>query len=313
VQLGVHLPLMDFGGQRQSLARLTCAVDAARDSGFVAVSANDHLLFQTPWLDGLAALAAVIERSGEMELATTIALVALRGPVPLAKALAALDVLSDGRVIAGVGPGSSARDYDALGVAFEARWERFDEAVAILRTLLRGEQPPESRRHFSLPDSPLAPGPVSPEGIPIWIGSWGSKAGLRRVARLGDGWLASAYNTDPEGFGAAKRSLAEPLNAQGKDPDRFPNALATMWTWITEDERDRDRVLREVLGPMLRREPDDLRDQLCVGPAEHCAELLSRYAQAGCERVYLWPLDDEPAQIELAATAVLPAVTESMP
>ena len=73
--------------------------------------------------------------------------------------------------------------------------------------------------------------------------------------------------------------------------------------------RDADRVLREVLAPMLRRDPDSLSDQLCVGPAAHCAELLSRYAQAGCDRVYLWPLGDEPRQIELAATTVLPAVT----
>ena len=243
-----------------------------------------------------------------MELATTVANVALRGPVPLAKTLAALDVLSDGRVIAGVGPGSSERDYDAVGVLFEERWERFDEAVAILRSLLRDEPPPETRRHYALPGSPLAPAPSRPGGVPVWIGSWGSAAGLRRVARLGDGWLASAYNTTPDGFRAAKQSLSEQLDARGKDPDRFPNALATMWTWISEDARDADRVLREVLAPMLRRDPDPLSDQLCVGPAAHCAELLSRYAEAGCDRVYLWPLGDEPRQVELAATTVLPAV-----
>jgi alkanesulfonate monooxygenase SsuD/methylene tetrahydromethanopterin reductase-like flavin-dependent oxidoreductase (luciferase family) len=299
---------MEFGDEGQSLARLTRAVDAARDCGFAAVSANDHFLFQAPWLDGLTALATVIERSGAMELATTIALVALRGPVPLAKTLAALDLLSDGRVTAGVGPGSSQRDYDAVGVPYEERWERFDEAVAILRSLLRGDPPPETGRHYPLPDCQLAPAPRRPGGIPLWIGSWGSKAGLRRVARLGDGWLASAYNTTPDGFKAAKQSLSEQLHAHGREPDRFPNALATMWTWVTEDARDRDRVLREVLAPMLKREPDALRDQLCIGPAEQCAELLSRYAQAGCERVYLWPLGDEPQQIELAATAVLPAV-----
>jgi hypothetical protein len=73
---------MEFGDEGQSLARLTSAVDAARECGFAAVSANDHFLFQAPWLDGPTALAAVIERSGAMELATTVALVALRGPVP---------------------------------------------------------------------------------------------------------------------------------------------------------------------------------------------------------------------------------------
>jgi alkanesulfonate monooxygenase SsuD/methylene tetrahydromethanopterin reductase-like flavin-dependent oxidoreductase (luciferase family) len=289
LELAVHLPLMEFGDEGQSLARLTRAVDAARACGFVAVSANDHFVFQTPWLDGLTALAAVIDRSGSMELATTVAIVALRGPVPLAKALVALDLLSDGRVAAGVGAGSSERDYDAVGVPFDKRWKRFDEATAALRALLQ-------------PDSPLEPAPRRSGGIPLWIGSWGSRAGLRRVARLGDGWLASAYNTTPEGFGAARGSLAEELRARGRDPDRFPNALATMWTWITEDARDEDRVVREVLSPLLRRDPDALRGQLCIGPAERCAELLSRYAHAGCQRVYLWPLGDEPRQIELAAS-----------
>lgn len=300
MELAVHLPLMEFGGEGQSLSRLARAVDAAREGGLAAVSANDHFLFQTPWLDGPTALAAVVDRSGAMELATTIALVTLRGPVPLAKTLAALDVLSDGRVIAGIGPGSSERDCAAVGVPYEERWQRFDEAAAILRTLLRGEPLPEALRHYAVPDADLAPGPRRPGGVPIWIGSWGSKAGLRRVARLGDGWLASAYNTTPEGFSTAKQSLSDELRARGKDPDRFPNALATMWTWVTEDAGDAERVLRDVLAPVLRRNPDDLRDQLCIGPAERCAELLSRYAAAGCDRVYLWPLGDEARQIELA-------------
>ena len=304
-----HPPAVDrVRGRGQSLARLTRVVETARECGFAAVSANDHFLFQTPWLDGLTALAAVLDRSGEMELATTVSLVALRGPVPLAKTLAALDVLSDGRVIAGIGPGSSARDYDAVGIPYEERWERFDEATAILRALLRDEAPPEIRRHYSLPDSPLTPAPRRAGGIPLWIGSWGSKAGLRRVARLGDGWLASAYNTTPTGFEAAHDRCRGELSARGRDPDRFPNALATMWTWITPHRREADRVLQDVLGPLLKRDPDDLREQLCVGSAEECAELLSRYAQAGCKRVHLWPVGDEPAQIELAATAVLPAV-----
>jgi alkanesulfonate monooxygenase SsuD/methylene tetrahydromethanopterin reductase-like flavin-dependent oxidoreductase (luciferase family) len=274
VELGVHLPLMPFGDEPLSLRRLEATVDAARLCGFAAVSANDHLVFQTPWLDGLAALASVAGRAGEMDLATTIALVSLRGPAPLAKALAALDVLSEGRVIAGVGPGSSERDYRMLGIPFEERWPRFDAAVAELRALLDGDE--------------LAP---RPSRIPIWIGSWGSKAGLARVARLADGWLASAYNTTPERFAAGRAALE----------DGFPNALATMWTWITEDRAESDRVLADVLAPILRRDAEDLRAQVCVGPAELCAELLTRYAEAGCKRVYLWPLGDEARQIELAA------------
>jgi alkanesulfonate monooxygenase SsuD/methylene tetrahydromethanopterin reductase-like flavin-dependent oxidoreductase (luciferase family) len=294
VDLGVHLPLMPFG-EPLSRDRLVAAVDTARECGFAAVSANDHLVFQTPWLDGPTALASVIERSGRMTVATTVALAVLRGPVALAKALAAIDILSEGRLIAAVGPGSSKRDYDLVGISFEERWKRFDEAIAALRTLLGA-------------DSPLAPAPHQPNGVPLWIGSWGSRAGLARVARAGDGWLASAYNTTPERFAEARNDLARALAERGRDAGAFPNALATMWTWVAKDRAEGDRVLTEVLAPMLNRDPDELRDQLCIGPPEHCAQVLSRYAQAGCERVYLWPLGDEPRQLELIASEVAPAL-----
>jgi alkanesulfonate monooxygenase SsuD/methylene tetrahydromethanopterin reductase-like flavin-dependent oxidoreductase (luciferase family) len=282
VELGVHLPVMEFGEEGQSLTRLQGAADAARENGFAAVSANDHFLFATPWLDCFAALATVVDRTGDMAVATTISLPVLRGPVATAKALAALDVLTDGRVVAGLGPGSSKADYDAVGIPFEERWKRFDAAVTQLRELLG-------------PESPLAPLPRQPGGIPLWIGSWGSGAGLRRVARLADGWLASAYNTTPDRFAAARAKL----------PEGFPSALATMRTWLTESRTEADRMLEE-LASRLRREPDELRGQVCVGSADHCTELLSRYRDAGCERVYFWPLGDEPRQIELIAAAARP-------
>jgi len=280
VELGVHLPLMELGDEGQSLARIAAATDAARELGFAAVSANDHFFFERPWLDGLSALAAVAGRAGPLELATTIALVTLRGPMPLAKALEGLDLLGGGRLLAGVGPGSSARDYEAAGVPFEERWPRFEAATAELRERLR----------------------ELGTDVPLWIGSWGSPAGLRRVARLADGWLASAYNTDPATFAAARTNLADELERHGRASPRFPSAIATMWSWITDSEREGERVLRDVLGPLLRRDPDTLRGQVCVGPPQRSAELLARYADAGCGRVYLWPLGEEPRQLELAAT-----------
>jgi hypothetical protein len=70
-------------------------------------------------------------------------------------------------------------------------------------------------------------------------------------------------------------------------------------------------VLADVLAPVLRRDPDELRGQLCIGAAEDCAELLSRYAQAGCERVYIWPLGEEQRQLELFASEVAPMIGRS--
>ena len=223
MDLGVHLPLMEFGDEGQSPGRLHAAVDAARDNGFAAISSNDHFLFSTPWLDGPTALAAAIERSGEMELATTISLVAQRGPVPLAKTLAALDILSGGRMTAGVGPGSSRRDYDAVGVPFDDRWKRFDEAVAILRALLgRAPRPdettllPAARRRAGAGPRPGGRGSsVDRElGVEGWgfAGSLASRtAGLRRPT-----------TRPPRDFESGRELLADELARQGRDVDWVP-------------------------------------------------------------------------------------------
>jgi alkanesulfonate monooxygenase SsuD/methylene tetrahydromethanopterin reductase-like flavin-dependent oxidoreductase (luciferase family) len=230
----------------------------------------------------------------------------VRGPGPLAKALAAIDRFSNGRLVAGVGPGSSERDYRAMGIPWEERWPRFEEAVQALRALLRPGSEPFVGEFYSTEDMELLPAPAQSGGPPIWLGSWGSAVGMRRVARLADGWLASAYNTTPEAFGDALRVLRGHLGAAGKDPAGFPNTLATMWCHITEDAAAAESVLADVLAPMLRRSPDDLRHQLLVGPAGGCAETLARYAGAGVERVLLWPVGEPLEQLDRFHDTVLP-------
>ncbi len=96
MDFGAHLPLMDFGGHPYTLDHLATYTKAAVELGFSALSVNDHLVFSAPWLDGPVALAAVMQHSGEMALATTVALSVVRGPVPLAKTLGAIDRLSGG-------------------------------------------------------------------------------------------------------------------------------------------------------------------------------------------------------------------------
>jgi alkanesulfonate monooxygenase SsuD/methylene tetrahydromethanopterin reductase-like flavin-dependent oxidoreductase (luciferase family) len=275
-------------------------VDAAHELGLAAVSANDHLSFHRRWLDGPTLLAAVADRAGGLELATTIALPSLRGPVQLATALSTLAVLAPGRVVAGVGPGSSAEDHALAGVPFDQRWPRFEESLWVLRALLHGDEPPAAWTER------LAGARVATEPVPLWVASWGSPAGLRRVARLGDGWLASAYNTTPDAFAEGRRALAAERERLGRTP--LPAALATMWTWVDDDPDAAERVLCDVLAPLVRRSPDELRGRVCVGTPAHCAALLSAYARAGCRRVYVWPLDDEVVQLHRLVEEVLPLV-----
>ena len=118
MDLGVHLPLADLGEGTPSLGVLRDYARTARDLGYAAVSANDHLVWRRPWLDGPTALAAVAGETGGMALATSIALPVVRHPVVVAKTLSSLGSLTQSRVIGGLGPGSSQADYDAVGVPF---------------------------------------------------------------------------------------------------------------------------------------------------------------------------------------------------
>lgn len=298
MEYGAHLPLIDFSDAGWTLDDLRSYARRAAELDYHYLCANDHLLFARPWLDGPTALAATIDASADMTLATTVCLPVIRGSAQTAKLLAAIDILSGGRLVAGVGPGSSPRDYAAVGVPFEERWQRFDEAIRTLRSL------------FS--DGALEPPPASPGGPPIWVASWGSPAGLRRVARLGDGWLASGYNTSPARFADSRDRLTQELEAAGRGGTAFPNGVATMWLYVTETRADADRMLADVLAPMLGRPVEVLRElALPIGPAELCAERISAFEAAGAERVFVWPLADELDQLERFREHVIPLVAAS--
>lgn len=315
MEFGVHLPLMDVGlsprrdpaGRPTAHADVVAVAEAARDLGFAAVAANDHLVFRAPWLDGPTGLAAVLAHTGDLDLITSVVLPVVRGPAATAKTLAALDLLSGGRLVVGAGPGSSAQDYAQAHVPFEERWPRFEEALPALRALLREDAAPFTGRFYTTDDVDLRPYPPRPEGPPVWVGSWGSDAGLARVARHGDGWLASAYNTTPDAFAAGLRTLTDRLPAYGKDPATFPNALATLWFHLADEQAEADAVLAR-LAAVAGRPEDVLRERLPFGPPARMVERLSQFGDAGVQRVLLWPLVDEVAQLARFCDEVRPAL-----
>lgn len=190
MEFGVHLPLLAFRGQAFSLSRLVDYAQTAERLGFTTLCANDHLIATRPWLDSLTALAAILTKTPRMTLMTTVALPVVRGPVPLAKSLAALDVLSGGRLIAGVGPGSSPQDYALAGIAFEERWKRFDEAIQLLRSLLQHDVP-AFRGQFYAGDSTDTPRTLSGPGAGRAHMDWelGFGGGTAPGSAPG-GWLA---------------------------------------------------------------------------------------------------------------------------
>ncbi len=293
MRIGAHLPLADLGDGPPTGEDLRTYARSAKDLGYTTLSANDHLVWGKPWLDGPTALASVLSAAGEMTLATSIALPVVRHPVVVAKMLTTLASLTAGPVVGGLGPGSSRADYEAVGIPFEQRFARFDEALPMVRALARGE--PAIAGTYYAAESRLAPIPDVPPQI--WFGSWGSDRRLAAMAAVADGWFASAYNATPQQYHEARARLDGHLQAAGREPDDFPDAMATMWLFVTDDRQEAEQVLTEVLAPTLHRDPAEL-VHLPIGSAQHCSEALAAYAAAGAREVLLWPIRDALHQLE---------------
>jgi alkanesulfonate monooxygenase SsuD/methylene tetrahydromethanopterin reductase-like flavin-dependent oxidoreductase (luciferase family) len=298
MRLGAHLPLADLGAGLPSADDLTTYARVAHDLGYSTLAANDHLVWKLPWLDGPTALASILAAAEGMVLATTVALPVVRHPAPVAKMLTTLAALASGPVVGALGPGSSRSDYDAVGIPFDERWARFDEALRAVRALVCGEAVEDARWYPVSAD--LSPRPLPPPDI--WFGSWGSDRRIAAMAGVADGWLASAYNATPDQFAEARTRLDGHLRAAGREPAAFPDAVATAWMYVTEDRAEADRVRTEVLAPTLGRDPAGL-SHLPIGGAAHCIEVLAAYAAAGAREVLVWPLLDSVAQLELCAEA----------
>jgi alkanesulfonate monooxygenase SsuD/methylene tetrahydromethanopterin reductase-like flavin-dependent oxidoreductase (luciferase family) len=282
VSIGIHLPQLT---PRPSTAAMRTAVDcavAAERLGLDVVAVNDHVVYVSPWLDGPALLAAAAARTERIALATTVLLPVVRGAAAAASTLAAVHLLSGGRLTAGVGVGSHAADHAAVGAPFAGRGAALDTAVEEMR------------------------GRWASAGPPLWIASWGAPPGLRRVARLGDGWVASALAGGPEDFSRAWSRLRALLEAEGRDPETFGNLVATLFTYVTDDPREGAAVLRDRLAPALGRDPAALAARCAVGTAEDVAEHIAAFARAGAQAVLLWPADDPLAQVEAIARHVRP-------
>ena len=99
------------------------------------------------------------------------------------------------------------------------------------------------------------------------------------------------------------------MAASERDIDELPNALSTMWCYITERRDEAETVLRERLLPVIHRPEAVLRERIAIGGAADIIDKLAEYGGAGLQRLYIWPVDDECRQLELFAELVMPAIT----
>lgn len=301
---------MGFDGKEEPTTneQIISLAQYAESLGYDSLSVNDHIVFHTSWLDAVSTLSAVAASTTRILLGTSILNIVVRNPVVCAKALTAIDILSSGRLFAGVGPGSHRGDYDACGIDFNERWPRFSEALEILVKLLsNGNSTSTSRpfeysgKYYSLKDILLMPKPVQKPHPPIYVGSWGSNIGLKRLAKYSNGWMASAYNITPAKFKekwdfllAYRKSLG---TGEEEEEEPFDNSVMSMFGYI-DDNKDKVRmVVKEILAPALRRPAEDLERMLLFGSVDECLLKIRNLVDAGVKRVHFWPVLDYKSQI----------------
>ncbi len=262
---------------------------------------SDRLL--APTLEPLTALAAVAARTRRLRFGTAVLVLPFRSPLLAAKALATLDLLSEGRVFPAVGVGvADRREWEAAGVPPGSRGARTDEALEVIRRLWREDEVSYRGSYFTLDRVRLEPRPAVPP--PIWTGG-SSEPALRRTGRFADGWIASY--TPPAAFGAAVERIQAHAAAAGRaiEWDHFgavlPFALAASPAegWRTA-------------APYLPRDRGDeatLRAVTAAGPPAAIAETIERYVAQGARKFVLRPAGPPAAmleQIAALAEAVIP-------
>ncbi|MGI9324058.1 MAG: TIGR03619 family F420-dependent LLM class oxidoreductase [Pseudomonadales bacterium] len=142
-----------------------------------------------PIVEAFMLLAFAAAHTKTIGLGTSVLVLPQRHPTLVAKQVSTLDTLSGGRVRLGVGTGWQASEYEAQGEQFTDRGQRMDECIDILRAYWSDEHVNYHGKHYQIDEMAMEPKPPQGGKIPIWIGGTKSPA-LRRVARMGDGWMA---------------------------------------------------------------------------------------------------------------------------
>jgi len=291
MKISMTLPTMLPQGRSELLA--WCA--AVDEGPWESLAVPERVTYTShAMVPQLAAAAALTER---VRLWTTIIILPAHAPVQVAKDMATIDQISNGRLTVGVGVGGREADYQALGAPFTRRWQRMDDAVEVMRQTWAGEPPFEG-------SDPVGPPPVQPGGPPIVAGVMGPKA-LARAAKwaagVDDGTTVTHVNQ------GAFAGNVDRIRTAWKDAGRTeaPHISASLWYGLGDGatERVRDYAFsylsifgKEIAGMMTdacrASSPDALRDAMQAAEA------------AGCDEMFLVPTTTDVSELDRTRDAL---------
>jgi len=297
LKVGIFITAM-AGGMRDGALKWRDLHDMALRAealNFDSFWVPDHLIFKNPGVAPhgpwecwslLSALSATTQR---MEIGSLVTCVGFRNPGLLAKMAETVDEISGGRLILGLGAGWHEPEYEAFGYPFDRRFQRFDEAVTVIRTLLRTGAIDHEGEFYTLQDCQLRPRGPRPEGPPILIGALASKPRMlgmvAKHADLWNGWLLHGRSHVDE-VPPLRAAVDEACIRIGRDPRTLVRTIG-----VAVDQRpdsEQGAGMAPGSAPM-------------TGSVEEIADHLRAFAREGIEHIQVTPIVQGVAGIEALA------------
>jgi alkanesulfonate monooxygenase SsuD/methylene tetrahydromethanopterin reductase-like flavin-dependent oxidoreductase (luciferase family) len=321
------LPLGDYA---RFYAECLEEIEEGESLGFTGVWLSEHHFVDDGYLPSpLVVAAAVAARTSTMTIGTNILLLPMHHPLRVAEDAAAVDLLSGGRFVLGVGQGYVQHEFEALGFNRKNRPSLFEEGIEIIRQALTEGRTGYEGKRWNLPDLPFEPRPNGK--LPIYAGAFVDPA-IDRAARLADGFLASAGGG---AFGETYRKVRDALARHGREDEDFPYvasgvafvhedagrareivapAIAYQRTRYAEWGTDREKPRPELI------QPEDLPwERYLVGtPNEVTNGLIDLYQEAPYDHFCFWGRlpgvthEEALANARLFAERVAPKVREAV-
>jgi F420-dependent oxidoreductase-like protein len=250
---------------------------ATEKMGYDGLWISDHYMpnlgdISGPWMEcwtTMAALAALVPR---VRIGSLVVGNSLRTPAVLAKQVAQVDVISNGRCVLGIGAGYYEREHDAYGIELGSigdRHRKLVEAIQVIRSLFENDRTDFDGRYYKLKDAPLSPKPVQ-ERLPILIGGRGEKVMLSIVAQYADEWNIGAR---PDDATHVSKVLDEHCERIGRDPQSIRRTVCSAML-VTDD-------------PAMIEAAASSRGWSLAGSAEAMKEQVGRYRELGFDEVIL--------------------------
>jgi probable F420-dependent oxidoreductase len=265
---------------------------------------SDRIVSDRFSLEPMIALSMVAAYSDRLKFGTSVLALPLRNPAVLAKQVATLDYLSQGRFFPAVGLGQEEpEEYEACGVSKEDRSQRTDEAIVLMRRLWEEDEVTFEGKFFSCHNVSITPKPVLKPSPPVWIGGR-SHAAARRVGRVGDGWLVSGAT--PEEVHSGRQVLFETA-AQHEREIEDDHVGVLLGYYISSDSKQAAAKSHQFV---TRHRPDaDFTEYTALGTTEQIAEMIDSYIRAGAYKFVVRPLcagDESMEQLEIMGQEILP-------